>query len=180
MRILSAIGNTPLVEINKLNSKKPKMRILGKLEGTNPGGSVKDRTAFWMIKGAEASGRLTKGKVILEPTSGNTGIALAMIGAAKGYKVTLCMPECVSTQRQRILQALNAEVVLTPAKESTDGARRKAHELHEAEPEKYFMPNQFTTKNNALAHYESTGPEILSQTNGEIDVFVAGMGTTGM
>ena len=179
MSILSAIGNTPLVELTSLNNKKPDVRIFGKLEGSNPGGSIKDRPAYWMIKKAEEAGQLTKGKIILEPTSGNTGIALAMIGAAKGYKVKLCMPECVSTERQHILQALNAEVVLTPAKEGTDGAIRRAHELHDAEPDKYYMPNQFTNENNVLAHYETTGPEILSQTNGEIDCFVAGMGTTG-
>ena len=179
MSILSAIGNTPLVEFTNLNSKKPNVRIFGKLEGTNPGGSIKDRPAYWMIKKAEEAGQLTLGKIILEPTSGNTGIALAMIGAAKGYQVKLCMPECVSTERQHILEVLNAEVVLTPAKEGTDGAIRKAHQLLEAEPDKYYMPNQFTNENNVLAHYETTGPEILSQTNGEIDVFVAGMGTTG-
>jgi cysteine synthase B len=179
MSILSAIGNTPLVELTSLNHKKPDVRIFGKLEGINPGGSIKDRPAYWMIKKAEQSGELTKGKIILEPTSGNTGIALAMIGAAKGYKVKLCMPECVSTERQHILQALNAEVVLTPAKEGTDGAIRKAHELHDAEPDIYYMPNQFVNENNILAHYETTGPEILSQTNGDIDCFVAGMGTTG-
>ena len=179
MSILSAIGNTPLIELNKLNSKNPKVRIFGKYEGANPGGSVKDRPAYWMIKKAEESGRLTKGKIILEPTSGNTGIALAMIGAAKGYRVKLCMPECVSTERQLVLQALNAEVVLTPAKEGTDGAIRKAHQLLNDDSDTYFMPNQFANKNNFLAHYESTGPEILSQTNGDIDVFVAGMGTTG-
>ena len=179
MSILSAIGNTPLIELNTLNNKKPKVRIFGKLEGANPGGSIKDRPALWMIKKAEESGQLTKGKIILEPTSGNTGIALAMIGAAKGYQVRLCMPECVSTERQRILQALGAEVVLTPAKEGTDGAIRKAHQLLKAEPDKYYMPNQFVNENNILAHYETTGPEIFSQTNEEIDVFVAGMGTTG-
>ncbi|MDT8302785.1 MAG: cysteine synthase family protein [Sedimentisphaerales bacterium] len=179
MSILSAIGNTPLVELTSLNKKRPDVRVFGKLEGTNPGGSIKDRPAYWMIKKAEESGELTKGKIILEPTSGNTGIALAMIGAAKGYKVKLCMPECVSTERQHILQALSAEVVLTPAKEGTDGAIRKAHELHDAEPDKYYMPNQFVNKNNILAHYETTGPEILSQTGGDLDVFVAGMGTTG-
>jgi cysteine synthase B len=179
MSILSAIGNTPLVELNKLYSKNPKVRILGKYEGANPGGSVKDRPAYWMIKKSEESGRLTKGKIILEPTSGNTGIALAMIGAAKGYRVKLCMPECVSTERQHILQALNAEVILTPAKEGTDGAIKKAHQLLNSDSDSYFMPNQFANKNNFLAHYETTGPEILSQTNGEIDVFVAGMGTTG-
>jgi cysteine synthase B len=179
MSILSAIGNTPLVEINKLNSKKPKVRILGKYEGANPGGSVKDRPAYWMIKKAEESGQLAKGKIILEPTSGNTGIALAMIGASKGYRVKLFMPECVSTERQHILQALNAEVILTPAKEGTDGAIKKAHQLLNSDSDSYFMPNQFANKNNFLAHYETTGPEILSQTKGEIDVFVAGMGTTG-
>jgi len=179
MSILSAIGNTPLVELNNLNNKRPEVRIFGKLEGVNPGGSVKDRPAYWMIKKAEETGQLTKGKIILEPTSGNTGIALAMIGAAKGYGVKLCMPECVSTERQHILQALGAEAVLTPAKEGTDGAIRKAHQLLEAEPDRYYMPNQFVNENNVLAHYETTGPEIFSQTNGEIDVFVAGMGTTG-
>lgn len=179
MSILSAIGNTPLIELNSLNSKKPKVRIFGKFEGANPGGSVKDRPAYWMIKKAEESGELAKGKIILEPTSGNTGIALAMIGAAKGYTVKLCMPECVSIERQHILQALAAEVVLTPAKEGTDGAIRKAHQLLEAEPDKYFMPNQFENEANVLAHYETTGPEVLAQTNGEVDIFVAGMGTTG-
>ena len=179
MSILSAIGNTPLIELNNLNNKKTKVKILGKYEGTNPGGSIKDRPAYWMIKKAEESGELSRDKIILEPTSGNTGIALAMIGAAKGYRVKLCMPECVSTERQRILEAMSAEVVLTPAKEGTDGAIRKTHQLVDAEPDKYYMPNQFANENNTLAHYETTGPEILSQTNGEIDVFVAGMGTTG-
>jgi len=179
MSILSAIGNTPLVELTGLNHKRPRVRIFGKLEGANPGGSVKDRPAYFMIKKAEESGQLTKGKIILEPTSGNTGIALAMIGAAKGYPVKLCMPECVSTERQQILRALNAEVVLTPAKEGTDGAIRAAHRLFDAEPDKYYMPNQFENESNVQAHYETTGPEVFRQTNGEIDVFVAGMGTTG-
>jgi cysteine synthase B len=179
MSILSAIGNTPLIELTNLNSKKPDVKLFGKLEASNPGGSVKDRAAYWMIKKAEESGELTKGKIILEPTSGNTGIALAMIGAAKGYQVKLCMPQCVSIERQQILKALSAEVVLTPAREGTDGSIRKAHELLDAEPEKYFMPNQFENENNYLAHYETTGPELFAQTNGQIDVFVAGMGTTG-
>ncbi|MHC4666638.1 MAG: PLP-dependent cysteine synthase family protein [Planctomycetota bacterium] len=179
MSIFSAIGNTPLVELNRLNNKMPNVRVLGKLEGNNPGGSVNDRPAYWMIKKAEEAGLLTKGKTILEPTSGNTGIALAMIGAAKGYPVKLCMPECVSTERQHVLQALAAEVVLTPAREGTDGAIRKAHQLLGDEPDKYYMPNQFENENNMLAHYETTGPEIFCQTNGEVEVFVAGMGTTG-
>jgi cysteine synthase B len=179
MSVASAIGNTPLVELNALKSTKSRVRILAKLEGSNPGGSVKDRPAYWMIKKAEESGELTAGKMILEPTSGNTGIALAMIAAAKGYKIKLCMPACVSTERQHILQALGAEVELTAAKEGTDGAIRKAHQLLDAEPDKYYMPNQFVNENNVLAHYETTGPEIFAQTHGEVDVFVAGMGTTG-
>ena len=178
MNLLSAIGNTPLVELNNLNENS-KVRIFGKLEGSNPGGSVKDRPAYYMLKKAEESGELIGGKIILEPTSGNTGIALAMIGAAKGYKVKLCMPECVSLERRSIIEAFGAEVVLTPAKETTDGAIKKAHQLIAEEPDKYYMPNQFENENNILAHYETTGPEIFSQTNGEIDVLVAGMGTGG-
>ena len=178
MNLLSAIGNTPLVELNNLNGNS-KVRIFGKLEGSNPGGSVKDRPAYYMLKKAEESGELIRGKIILEPTSGNTGIALAMIGAAKGYKVKLCMPECVSLERRSIIEAFGAEVVLTPAKETTDGAIRKAHQLITEEPDKYYMPNQFENENNVLAHYETTGPEIFSQTKGKIDVFVAGIGTGG-
>lgn len=178
MNLLSAIGRTPLVELTNLNGKS-KVRIFGKLEGSNPGGSVKDRPAYYMIKKAEESGELIREKTILEPTSGNTGIALAMIGAAKGYKVKLCMPECVSLERRSIIEAFGAEVVLTPAKETTDGAIRKAHQLIAEEPGKYYMPNQFENENNVLAHYETTGPEVYSQTKGEIDVFVAGMGTGG-
>jgi len=176
--IFDAIGNTPLVELKNLNGN-PRVRILGKLEGNNPGGSVKDRPAYYMITKAEESGKLTKDKTIVEPTSGNMGIALAMIGAAKGYHVKLFMPECVSTERQRTLAALGAEVVLTPAAESTDGAITRARQLASEETEKYYMPNQFDNDSNVLAHYETTGPEIMSQTAGEVDVFVAGIGTTG-
>jgi len=179
MSILDAVGNTPLVELTSLNGRRPSVRILGKLEGSNPGGSVKDRPALYMIRQAEQSGRLTREKIILEPTSGNTGIALAMIGAAGGYRVKLCMPGCVSIERQRVLEALGAEVVLTSAIEGTDGAIRKAHQLANSDPDRYFMPNQFENEANVLAHYETTGPEIFAQTNGEVDVFVAGMGTTG-
>ncbi|MGA9350624.1 MAG: cysteine synthase family protein [Anaerolineae bacterium] len=179
MSILSAIGNTPLVELTNLNEKRPEVRILGKLEGCNPGGSVKDRPAYYMIEKAEEAGELNKEKTILEPTSGNTGIALAMIGAAKGYRVRLFMPECVSTERRLTLEAFGAEVVLTPAREGTDGAITRAEQILNEEPERYYMPNQFNNENNVLAHYETTGPEVFSQTNGEIDVFVAGMGTSG-
>jgi len=167
-----------MVELKHPNGNS-RVRVLAKLEGNNPGGSVKDRPALYMIRKAEESGRLTKDKTILEPTSGNTGIALAMIGAAKGYRVKLTLPGCVSTERHHILEAFGAEVVLTPAHEGTDGAIRKAHELLDHEPDKYYMPNQFVNPANVLAHYETTGPEIFEQTNGEVDVFVAGMGTTG-
>jgi len=178
MSILSSIGNTPIIELTSLN-KNPKVRIFGKLEGCNPSGSVKDRAAYYMIKKAEESGCLTKDKIILEPTSGNTGIALAMIGATKGYRVTLVMPSCVSVERQRILEAFGAEIILTPGCDGTDGAINKAHQILKENPSKYYMPNQFENENNILAHYETTGPEMFFQTNGEIDVFVAGMGTTG-
>ena len=173
-----AIGNTPLIELRNLNGN-PKVSILGKLEGTNLSGSVKDRPALHMIMKAEDSGELTRDKIIIEATSGNMGIALAAIGAAKGYHLMLFMPECVSVERQRVLSALGAEVVLTPAKEATDGAIRAVRRLLEKDPDKYYMPNQFDNENNSLAHYETTGPEIFSQTKGELDVFVAGMGTTG-
>ncbi|MFH2011132.1 MAG: cysteine synthase family protein [Pseudomonadota bacterium] len=178
MNLLSIIGNTPLIELANIN-ENPKVKILGKFEGANPGGSVKDRPAYYMLQKAEESGELTKDKIILEPTSGNTGIGLAMIAAAKGYSIKLLMPECVSTERQKVLGAFGAEVVLTPAKEGTDGAIRRVHQIFDNEPDKYYMPNQFDNPSNVLAHYETTGPEIFSQTNGEVDVFVAGMGTTG-
>jgi len=177
--ITAAIGNTPLIELRNLNPKYPRVRLFGKLEGANPGGSIKDRPACYMLRKAEESGELTPDKTILEATSGNTGIALAMIGAAKGYRVTLCMPECVSLERQHTLQAFGAEVIRTPAREHTDGAIRKAQQLLRSAPDVYYMPNQFANEGNVLAHYETTGPEILAQTEEEIDVLVAGMGTTG-
>jgi len=176
--LLSAIGNTPLIELCGLN-ENPAVRILAKLEGNNPGGSVKDRPAYYMIKKAEEFGELNQEKTIIEATSGNMGIALAMIAAARGYRVNLYMPECVSMERQLIIQAYAAEVVLTPAKEGVDGAIKRAHQVLKEEPDRYFMPNQFDNENNVLAHYETTGPEVFSQTGGGIDVFVAGMGTTG-
>jgi cysteine synthase B len=178
-RVFNAIGDTPLVELGPLAGANPHVRILTKLEGCNPGGSVKDRPAYYMIRKAEEDGLLTTDKVIVEPTSGNTGIALAMIGSARGYKVKLFMPECVSTERQICLQAFGAEVVLTPAKEATDGAIRRARQFIEKEPGNYYMPNQFDNPNNILSHYETTGPEIFRQTSGEVDVFIAGLGTSG-
>ncbi len=178
MSLFEAIGNTPLIQLGGLNGN-PRIKILCKLEGSNPGGSVKDRPAYYMIKKAEENGELVKEKTIIEPTSGNMGIALAMIGAAKGYKVKLYMPECVSVERRQVLAAFGAEIVLTPAREGIDGAIRAAHEALDDEPEKHYMPNQFENKNNTLAHYETTGPEIFNQTRGAIDFFIAGLGTTG-
>jgi len=176
--LFAAIGNTPLVELNIINPN-PNVKILAKLEGNNPGGSIKDRPAYYMIKKAEESGELKPGQTIVEPTSGNTGIAIAMIGAVKGYKVKLYMPDSVSQERQLILKAYGAEIILTPGKEGTDGAIRRAHKALDAEPAKYFMPNQFDNPNNPLAHYETTGPEIFRQTGGRVDAFVAAMGTSG-
>jgi cysteine synthase B len=176
--VLDAIGNTPLIEIRNLNPY-PEIRIFAKFEGSNPGGSIKDRIALFMILAAEQSGELTHGKIIMEPTSGNTGIALAMIGAAKGYQVKLVMPGCVSVERRRIIEAFGAEVVITPAEEGTDGAIRLAWKLARENPDKYYMPDQFSNPANIQAHYETTGPEIYHELGGEIDCFVAGMGTTG-
>jgi S-sulfo-L-cysteine synthase (O-acetyl-L-serine-dependent) len=178
MNVLEAIGNTPLVELMHL-TPNPRVKVLCKLEGSNPGGSVKDRPALYMINKAEESGELTPDRVILEPTSGNTGIAIAMIGAAKGYEVQLCMPECVSTERRLILEGFGAHVHPTAAKENIDGAIRYAHALMETFPGKYFMPNQYDNPANVLAHFETTGPEVYRQTDGAIDYFVAGMGTSG-
>ena len=176
--LLDAIGNTPLVELKRIQPN-PRVRILVKLEGNNPGGSVKDRPALYMIERAEQSGALQPGNIILEPTSGNTGIALAMIGAAKGYRVKLMLPGCVSRERNDVLQAYGAEVELTPAHEGTDGAIRRAYAALADAPGLYFMPNQFTNPDNPRAHYQTTGPESLAQTGGEVDAFVAGIGTTG-
>ena len=178
MGVLECIGNTPLVKLEAVNSI-PGVTVLAKLEGNNPGGSVKDRIAYYMIKEAEAAGLIKKGDTILEATSGNTGIGLAMVGAAKGYRVRLVMPECVSLERRKVLEAFGAELVLSPGKEGTDGAIKRAHKMMAESPGEYFMPNQFDNPANIKAHYETTGPEILAQTNGEIDAFVAGMGTTG-
>ncbi|HIJ59592.1 MAG TPA: cysteine synthase family protein [Nitrospirae bacterium] len=178
MSVLDAIGNTPIIKLERLSPNKH-VQILVKLEGNNPGGSIKDRTAYYMIKDAKVSGVLKKESIILEATSGNTGIGLAMVGSAKGYKVKLVMPSCVSLERRKVLEALGAEVILSPGEEGTDGAIRLAHKIYKEEPENYFMPNQFDNYSNIKAHYETTGLEIIEQTKGNIDVFVAGLGTTG-
>jgi cysteine synthase B len=178
MSILDCIGNTPLARLDNLNPN-PKVRLFAKLEGNNPGGSVKDRIAWYMIKSAEQEGKLAKGSTILEATSGNTGIGLAMVGAARGYKVRLVMPECVSMERRKVLEAFGAELILSPGNEGTDGAIRLAHKIYDEHRNSCFMPNQFDNPANIMAHYETTGREIYDQTKGEVSVFVAGMGTTG-
>jgi cysteine synthase B len=178
MSVLDCIGNTPLVRLDRINTN-PKVRIFAKLEGNNPGGSIKDRIAWFMVKTAEEEGNLRTGSTILEATSGNTGIGLAMVGTARGYKVKLVMPECVSIERRKILEAFGAELVLSPGKEGTDGAIRLAHKIFDEDRRSYFMPNQFDNPENAKAHYETTGKEVYEQTKGEVSVFVAGMGTTG-
>jgi cysteine synthase B len=173
-----SIGFTPVIELRKLNPN-PAVRILAKLEGNNPGGSVKDRPALFMIEGAEKRGDLTHHKTILEATSGNTGIAIAMLGAARGYRIKLVMPACVSMERRAVLSAFGAELVLSPFNEGTDGAIRLAHRILEDSPDEYYMPNQYSNPDNVRAHFETTGPEIYKQTDGEVDYFVAGMGTGG-
>ncbi len=176
--ILRTIGNTPIVRINKLNPNK-NATIYAKLEGLNPTGSIKDRIALSMIQQAEIEGILTKGKTIIEPTSGNTGVALAMIGIVKGYEVEIVMSDAVSVERRQTIKAFGGKVTLTEGKLGTDGAIRKARELVKAHPEKYFMPDQFSNEFNKIAHYRTTGEEIWKQTNGQIDYFVSSIGTSG-
>ena len=176
--ILDLIGRTPMVQIRRLNPN-PRATILAKLEGFNPTGSIKDRMALKMIEQAEHEGALTPGKTILEPTSGNTGIALAMIAAVKGYPLMIVMSEAVSIERRKMIQAFGAEVTLTEAKLGTDGAILKARQMVGEFPNKYFMPDQFSNHYNQLAHYETTAQEILAQTGGKLDYFVSSLGTSG-
>lgn len=176
--ILETIGNTPLVRLSSF-SIGTEVNVYAKLEGTNPSGSIKDRPALRMIERAEQKGVLTKGKTIVEASSGNMGISLAMIGAVKGYKVCIFMSEAVSIERQKILAAYGADVVLTPAAEGTDGAIRRARALAESDPERYFMPDQFSNKGNYMAHFFSTASEILQQTMGKVDYVVSAIGTSG-
>ena len=176
--ILDLIGSTPVVSVNRLNPN-PHVRMFAKLEGFNPTGSIKDRIALKMIEQAEAEGELRPGKTILEPTSGNTGIGIAMIGAVKGYPVEIVMSEAVSLERREMIQAFGATVTLTDAKLGTDGAIMKARELLRQYPERYFMPDQFSNHYNQLAHYEGTAREIIAQTGGKLDYFVSTLGTSG-
>jgi cysteine synthase B len=179
LRPVDLVGNTPLLELASISSEVPYVTILGKAEWYNPGGSVKDRPALWMVRDGEKSGELDVGKVILDATSGNTGIAYAWIGAALGYKVKLCMPKNASEERKKILRALGVEIVLTDPGEGSDGAIREARRLYVEDPKQYFYPDQYTNPANPRAHYESTAPEIWEQTEGEVTHFVAGLGTSG-
>jgi cysteine synthase B len=176
--ILQTIGSTPMVRINSLNPN-PRVNIYAKLEGFNPTGSIKDRIALRMVEQAEREGRLVAGMTILEPTSGNTGIGLAVVGIVKGYDVVIVMSEAVSVERRKILRACGAKVILTPASEGTDGAIRLAREMYAAHPELYFMPDQFANAANYMAHYERTAIEIWQACGGQIDYFVSAVGTSG-
>src|ERR1700693_34913 len=177
--LLSMIGNTPLIRMERITRDLPGIEIYGKAEFFNPGGSVKDRAALNMILDGERTGKLTHDKIILDSTSGNTGIAYAMIGAYKGYKVKLCLPKNASMERKHVLKAYGAEMVLTDHGEGSDGAIRAVREIYQADPDRYFYPDQYNNSANWKAHYNGTAPEILAQTDGRITHFVASMGTSG-
>lgn len=177
--VLEQIGNTPLLRLERVAREFPEVELYAKAEHFNPGGSVKDRPALNMIRDGERTGKLTPEKTIIDATSGNTGIAYAMIAAAEGYKVKLYMPGNASQERKRILRAYGAEVVLTDPSEATDGAIRACQQEYHSHPDQYFYPDQYNNPANWLAHYEGTGPEILEQTEGRVTHFVAGLGTSG-
>lgn len=176
--ILDLIGNTPLVRVGKDDVER-RSEIYIKLEKFNPGGSVKDRIAKAMIEMAEKEGDLTPGKTIIEPTSGNTGIGLAIVSMAKGYRLTLVMPETMTEERRQMLISLGAKIILTDGEKGMDGAEDLAREMAEREPGRYFMPDQFRNRANVMAHYETTAREIIEDTGGNVTHFVAGLGTTG-
>jgi cysteine synthase B len=177
--VVDLIGNTPLIRLSSFEAGLRNVELYAKAEWRNPGGSVKDRAAARMIADGERSGALTREKILLDATSGNTGIAYAMIGAARGYRVRLCVPENVTPERKRILKAFGAEVVFTDPMEGSDGAIIKAKAMYAEHPELYFYPDQYNNPGNWRAHYDTTGPEILEQTRGRITHFVAGLGTSG-
>ncbi len=177
--LLRLIGNTPLIKLERIAQRFAPIEIYVKAEWFNPGGSAKDRAAWSMIRDGELTGALTPGKFILDATSGNTGIAYAMIGANRGYKVCLCLPANASPERKKILKAYGAELVLTDPDLSTDGSQKMAKQMYAANPEKYFYPDQYNNPANWRAHYETTGPEIFRQTDGKVTHFIAGLGTTG-
>ena len=174
--VLELIGNTPIVDISAI-SPNPRVRILAKLEGQNPGGSIKDRIAWQMVQEAEADGTLREGRTIIEPSSGNTGIALAMIARTRGYRIRIVMPENVSTERRQALEVWGAEIILTPGDEGSNGAVRRAQQLADEHPEWVFL-YQYANEANPRAHYETTGPEIWRDVP-DVTHFVAGLGTTG-
>jgi S-sulfo-L-cysteine synthase (O-acetyl-L-serine-dependent) len=178
-QLIERIGNTPLLRFERTGAEFAHVELCAKAEWFNPGGSVKDRAAWSMICEGERQGQLRPGKVILDATSGNTGIAYAMIGAALGYHVKLCLPDSASPERKQILEAYGAEIVFTAGDEATDGAIRRAREIYNADPEEYFYPNQYDNPANPAAHYATTAPEIWKQTGGRITHFVAGLGTSG-
>src|SRR6266542_4128387 len=177
--IVDLIGNTPLIRLPRFEAGLRNVELYAKAEWKNPGGSVKDRPALRMIQDGEKSGALTRDKIILDATSGNTGIAYAMIGAARGYKVRLCVPQNVTPERKRILSAYGAEIVFTDPMEGSDGAIIRAKAMYAAEPGLYFYPDQYNNTGNWRAHYDTTAPEIFEQTQGRITHFVAGLGTSG-
>ncbi|HZU27241.1 MAG TPA: cysteine synthase family protein [Bryobacteraceae bacterium] len=177
--LLDQIGNTPLIRLEKITADLPGIEIYGKAEFFNPGGSVKDRAALNMIVDGERSGRLKPGRIILDATSGNTGLAYAMIGAARGYRVRLCLPQNASEERKRMLKAYGAEIIFTDPAEGSDGAILKCRKVYEADPDLYFYPDQYNNAANWKAHFETTGPEIIEQTGGRITHFVTSMGTSG-
>jgi cysteine synthase B len=177
--VLDLIGRTPLVRLTRFERETPGVELYAKAEWQNPGGSVKDRAAARMILEGEKSGRLRPGLTIVDATSGNTGIAYAMVGAARGYKVKLFLPENASPERKLILKAFGADLVLTSPLEGTDGAIRAVRDLVAREPETHFYPDQYSNDANWRAHFEGTGPEIIEQTGGRITHFVAGLGTSG-
>lgn len=177
--LLSAIGNTPLLRLPAISKNYPGVEILAKAEFLNPGGSVKDRPGLNMILDGERTGRLTKQRIILDATSGNTGIAYAMIGAALGYKVRLCLPQNASPERKSILRAFGADLILTDPGAGSDGAILKCREVYESDPDKYFYPDQYNNNANWKAHFDGTGVEILNQTNYSVTHFIAVLGTSG-
>src|SRR5438270_9282567 len=179
MGITQLVGNTPLLRVRVFEREFPNVEVYAKAEWFNPGGSVKDRAALSMIEDGERRGALTRNRTVIDSTSGNTGIAYALIGAAKGYRVRLVMPSNVSQERKQLVTAYGAEIEYSDALEGSDGAILLARQLRDADPDRYFMPDQYNNEANWRAHYDGTGPEIWEQTGGRVTHFIAGLGTSG-